>query len=109
MKMKLPDGVSGFGAGGFELQATNGVVDVPPEFVQVAMDHGLTAVTDEASVKRPTKIKVGSVASFSFDDGTKFVGTVVQLKGNSATLEGPDVDGQMVEYKVDAGLLTAEA
>ena len=109
IKMKLPEGVTGFGAGGVELEVhKGGIVNVPDQYVAVAKDHGLTIVNADTPVaaagkrsKAPT-IKAGARIALVLVEGEAPVeGLVKAVEGSEALVT---VDGE--DYTADISLLT---
>lgn len=104
MKMKLPEGSTGFGVGGVELEVHDGVVNVPAQYVQAALDHGLTQHNEEAQAqvlvpqdtkgkdkkdkRDATTFKVGATVSVTFegDDEATF-GVITGFEGEEAIIK----------------------
>ncbi len=108
MKMQLPEGTGGFGAGGVSLEVVDGVVDVPAEYVHAAMDHGLTEYVEETRAKKSKKADKGTglvdgdKVSLRFEgDKEDTVGHIVGINadGTEAVIHAEDMDDFSVELK----------
>lgn len=112
MKMQLPDGKSGFGVNGLQLQVQeDGSIDVPDNYAQDAIDHGLIPFVAESKPKKPTPpepehgIKSGDKISLRFEGDKKdTIGNVVSVSedGEEAVIH---IDG-MDDLSIDVKFLT---
>jgi len=113
MKMQLPDGTEGFGAGGVQLEVVDGVVDVPAEYVEAAKDHGLTVYVESERKEAKKSKKDDKKTGLAYDDKVSLrfegdkedtVGRIVSIDadGNEAVIH---VEG-MDDFAVDMKFLT---
>jgi hypothetical protein len=120
MKMKLPEGSTGFGVGGVELEVHDGVVNVPEQYVQAARDHGLTPYNEEAQAQvpapqgtknkggkgkdTPPTFKVGDKVSVIFEgDKDATVGEIIGFEDSEAVVKSEQLDDP---FKLDVKFLT---